>query len=446
MVDSELWKTYLPPPDCTSFVNLVQILSKPQPTFRKRPLGNKQLAVELQGLYDHFLKDIQSHASRLGEQPKPHIDASVQHTLPPAEANRTPEISTQEKQTTNQAAASIQNSSQQLIAQHVSRIQVLEQEKLEAERAASALKRALDDDAKVHRSLLSNLNLHDNHEMNSIKHEFEILNDQISDFASGLVEKLFLHYSGASVDELNTMNCHDPAGLARALGTSQEGPSLIQSSSGQPLLASLFVDLATSAVLCQALHRHVFSPFYPLVRLAEESQEVQTLRRSAALFSDIYSSLRQRDSQIQCAKWRVDTFSTLTKLDPGYTKLGDALSVDISSCIDSITTCLTGSTLLLNGDKRQLKSVVEKALNLNHKVKTEVLRLGDFHTITFESGERYDGEVMSILDERGDEGTGFSILSACGLGVYTTKAVGGGKEPEKELVMKAKIVSENIFV
>ncbi|KAG8719306.1 hypothetical protein FRC09_011350 [Ceratobasidium sp. 395] len=443
MVDFDLWKSHLPPPDCTNFSNLVQILSKPQPSFKKRPLSDEQLANELKGLSERFLKDIQSHASEIEEQPKQRIDAGVQHTLPQDEAGHTPEIPTHQQE--SQAATSIQNSDQQLIAQHVSKIQALEQEKLEAERAAGALKRALDDDAKVHRTLLSNLNLNDNHEMSSIKHDFEILNDQISDLASGLVEKLFLR-SGASVDELNTMNCHDPTGLARVLGTSQERPSLIQSRSGQPLVASLFVDLAINAILCQALHQHVFSPFYPLVRFAGESQEAQNLRHSVALFFDIYQSLRQRDSQIQCAKWRVDTFSTLTKLDPGYTRLADVISVDISSRIGGITTCLIGSTLLLDDDKRQLKSVVEKALNLNHKIKTEVLRLGDFHTMCFESGERYDGKVMSILDERGDEGTSFGILSTCGLGVCATKAVGGGKEPEKELVMKAKIVSENIFV
>lgn len=441
-MDFDLWKGYLPPSDCNHFEDLVRILSNPRSTPKKARPRDAQPADALRSLERKFFNDIQRYMSEREARVREEVQKSIpqpilEKTPSPPEAPRL-EQSVQAVEV--EPPPSVEPPKQQSMVQDTSRIRELEGEKLAAEHTINALKRAMADDAKVHKSLLASLNIHDNHDVSSIKRGFEILNDRISDFASEIVEQLMNH-AESLLDDVNALKCHDSSGLFQQLGVSHDSPSLLRSHSGKVLPAGLFVDLAVGSIICRTIHEEIFSPFYPLLQSDHSTDEDD---RSKFL-SEIYQTIRKRDPQMQSAKWRVDTYSTLVKLHSEDRGLSQRIQTEVGSRIDAIIVCLIGKTVPLDNELKGLDDIIQKALRLNNTIKTEVLRVGDFHTMCFVAGEPFDEQRMSILDERVGENPPSEILSTCGLGLLLTQAVGGNQEPKTEVIMKAKVVSESVF-
>jgi hypothetical protein len=161
-----------------------------------------------------------------------------------------------------------------------------------------------------------------------------------------------------------------------------------------------------------------------------------------ALFSD---QLLWLDPQMQSAKWRIDTYSSLTKIYLGRDELAARIGSHIVSSISAACAHIFGTQFKSSNIDIQLTQIAARALELNHKIKSEVVHLGDLHAEYFHYNHKYDAAIMTVLDADKGDSTPSRIVSTCGLGVRITKAVGGGKEPESSVVLKAVVASEQVY-
>lgn len=85
------------------------------------------------------------------------------------------------------------------------------------------------------------------------------------------------------------------------------------------------------------------------------------------------------DPQMQSAKWRVDAVSILMKQDTEKYSRERRIVRQIEDTINIALQCLFGDKFRLDREPR-LEEIVAQALNLNFKLKTQVIYLGDFRT------------------------------------------------------------------
>ncbi|KAG8739929.1 hypothetical protein FRC10_004990 [Ceratobasidium sp. 414] len=288
-----------------------------------------------------------------------------------------------------------------------------------------------------HNSLLQQLNLRDNTEVSDIAHQFRGLNDEIDEISLGvgraIADDLYKRYP-------NCEKSHDPAGLRQCLGM-PDGPLLLfQSGRADPVGTRQFLEFYAASVVCHCLHAYVFSSFHPII-----PGDSQAYTQSDA-FTMVYRDIRLRDPQIMSAKWRVDTYSTLLRLGSARRQeLTDRISSYIASLIMAACGHLFGNLIKPPTDNARLIQLVTRALKLNDQIKQEVVHAGDIHTEYFHYNHPYDDLKMKVLDSDEGDSLPAHIVSTCGLGVGFTKAVGGGKEPESSILLKAIVVSEQLY-
>ncbi|KAG8730112.1 hypothetical protein FRC10_003064 [Ceratobasidium sp. 414] len=305
-----------------------------------------------------------------------------------------------------------------------------------ADNEAREAKQELQDLIVQRNSLLKQLSLPDNTEISNIVHQFRGLNDEIEEFSLEVARRIPQNHFDRYPD---CSRCHDPSGLRQSLDHPKEPLLLIQSRAGASMTAQQFVELYTGSVLCESLYTYVFLPFYPLSPGdAEATAQCQALTK-------IYDVLRSRDSQILSAKWRVDSYSSLVKLDDICHKRADIISSHIASKINVVFSHLFGSPIEPAIDHSRLAQLVTHAIDLNRIFKTEVVHAGDLHVEYFPLNEAYNDSHMKVLDsDRGDRAPNH-IVSTCGLGISISKAMGGGQEPESKVVLKAIVASEDVY-
>ncbi|KAF8597355.1 hypothetical protein BDV93DRAFT_610436 [Ceratobasidium sp. AG-I] len=284
-------------------------------------------------------------------------------------------------------------------------------------------------------SLLAQLNLRDNNEISGIVLEFEYLNDKIDsfslDFTSQLPEDCISEFPDTQV-------CHDPARLRKILGRSTNPLLVLQSSEGVAVATGTFLQLFIGSVICETIHSSVFEPFYPYDQKdPEASAKLQVL-------TTVYKELRLRDPQMQSAKWRVDTVSALRNLDVEHASRARQIVQPIAAAIETVFLSFFGHEPTYDCTA-ELEEIVNRALDLNFKLKTEVIHLGDFHTKFFQYDHPFDGSLMRVLEAQAGDPAPSHIISTCGLGVCCSKAVGEGRSPDISVVLKAIVADEELY-
>ncbi|KAF8597352.1 hypothetical protein BDV93DRAFT_596773, partial [Ceratobasidium sp. AG-I] len=303
------------------------------------------------------------------------------------------------------------------------------QHEIEATRIA---KQELDDANLRYNSLLRQVNIGDNSEESGIVQRFQALNrliDELSiDFGQQLPDDFLKQFP-------DTRSCYNKIESQEHLLRTQHAKLLhALSRTGASMDIGEFLGFLFGAIVCQVLHSRVFQPFYPFDGDENDSEKV----------GRIYSQLRKRAPQMQSAKWRIDTFTTLYDMDMERQSRAKNLA---SRCEESVTAALQGlfrsRIKLAIGSK--LGVIFKDAWELNFYIKAKVAHLGDFETEYFPSDHPYHGSNMQVLDSKPGDPTPSHIFSTCGLGLTITKAVGENKDPESKVVEKATIVSPDIY-
>ncbi|KAG9085841.1 hypothetical protein FRC06_003425 [Ceratobasidium sp. 370] len=301
--------------------------------------------------------------------------------------------------------------------------------------AASVAEQTLADITLRHNSLLQHLNIRDNTELRDVVHQFRGLNDDIDSFSLEVAQIIPSDYFERYPD---CTNCHYPDGLRQSLSQFNR-PLLLESCTGMPMASRSFLELLAASAICWSLSAHIFWPFYPLSpRDPVASVRLETL-------AAVYKDLRLKDQQMACAKWRIETYSSLIKLDSMRDRHVADVSTHVAAIINIAVFNLFGDEIKLLANHPRLVKLVTRALDLNHTIKAEVAYAGDIHTGYFPPNHEYDDSRMEVLDAKKGGPLPKYIVSTCGLGVYLTKAVGGGKEPESTVLLKSVVSSEDIY-
>ncbi|KAG9073792.1 hypothetical protein FS749_014683 [Ceratobasidium sp. UAMH 11750] len=302
--------------------------------------------------------------------------------------------------------------------------------------AAQAAEKSLHDITTKHNSLLQHLNIRDNTELSDIVHRFRGLNDEIDGVSLEVAQLIPNEYFERHP---NCTTCINPSGLRRLLNQPGDPLLLLESRTGRPMMTRQFLELFIASAICWTLCVDIFWPFYPLSPgVPKASARFETL-------TAVYNDLRLQNQQIASAKWRIETYASLVKLDSMCDGRVADISAQIAAIINSATTHLFGVEIKHLATRPRLIKLVTRALGLNHTIKAEVAHAGDIWVEYFHFNQEYDDAHMKVLDAKKGDPLPKHIVSTCGLGVSLTKAVGGGKEPESTILLKAVVSSEEIY-
>ncbi|QRV80585.1 hypothetical protein RhiJN_08600 [Ceratobasidium sp. AG-Ba] len=313
----------------------------------------------------------------------------------------------------------------------------LQSEQQSANKEAQVAREDLEALTIQHNSLLKQLNLRDNTELNDIVQQFRGLNDDIDEFS--------LNFSQALGDDIYKQypdcdKCNDPMGLRGYFHHWGDSLLLLKSTKGTVADTRQFLEFFCGSVVCHYLHNNVFRPFHPM-----RPGDVEAQAQNKA-FSLVYRELRLRDPQMLSSKWRVDTYSTTRTLsNSNRQELTNDLASYISQKIVAVCGFLFGDRAKPATDASRLIQLIERALKLNDRIKEEVVHAGDIHTEYFHYNTPYEDLKMKVLDAEPGDPLPTHIVSTCGLGVWFTKAVGGGKEPESKILLKATVASDQMY-
>ncbi|QRV77106.1 hypothetical protein RhiJN_05121 [Ceratobasidium sp. AG-Ba] len=321
--------------------------------------------------------------------------------------------------------------------QSVKQIDQARQECQTAESQARSSEQALQHLTVQHNTLLQSLNLRDNTELSELVYQFRSLNKDIDGFSLQIARAMPAeHYARFP----NTSKCHDLDSLTRLLGVSSDSSLVIKSRDGRSMPTRQLLELLVASAVCFCLKTMVFGPFYP-VDPGNHSGNDQV-----EILEKIYADIKLNNSQMVAAKWRIETYRSLAKINPINDERRARILLSIADLINDGVQHLVGIKFrdLLTQQSRLVK-LVTCALELNDTIKAEVAHAGDIFVEYHHHNEAYDDSRMTVLDSSPGDPLPTHIVSACGLGVGVAKAVGGGKEPEATNLLKAVVASEAIY-
>ncbi|KAF8602533.1 hypothetical protein BDV93DRAFT_545198 [Ceratobasidium sp. AG-I] len=321
-------------------------------------------------------------------------------------------------------------------------------EQLEIEKLKSELRQS----QESHAALLVSLALPaSNLELRDLAKEFDGLNRDISRFVK-LFSKHFKAGRDIGVNKL-LVEPHQLEAVHKLLDRRGDRKSvpLYQSRTNRHMSVKLFIHNAVALIVCETLHRRVFRLFYPDLESSMSTQLVQ-----------MYMVVQDNNNETMSGKWRRETFLALHKTLENVQAIPNAVSGSIRDSISQVfQTLFTGSGNITMQQKTALTdlarplaavdALVQKAFQLNFKMKTEAILIGNLRTLYYPPGTSFDPVTM-VVDgaeavQRDDDMQGepqvqddqHTILSTFGLGLAVTQAGESGREL---LVNQATVTDE----
>lgn len=92
-----------------------------------------------------------------------------------------------------------------------------------------------------------------------------------------------------------------------------------------------------------------------------------------------------------------------------------------------------------------LAQLVRTAWDWNSTLKGEILVLGDFQPTYYRFGTRFYPELMAEFESASGGPNPRAILATIGLGLNSSRAVGGGRRPEVTHVCKAIVATRILY-
>lgn len=93
----------------------------------------------------------------------------------------------------------------------------------------------------------------------------------------------------------------------------------------------------------------------------------------------------------------------------------------------------------------RLQRLVQMAWDWNAKLKGEVVMLGDFHLKAYPPSSEFDSTLMNEFEPDSPQPPVTSILGTLGLGLVSSRAIGGMRPPEITIVYKALVATQSLY-
>ncbi|KAG8734844.1 hypothetical protein FRC10_011378 [Ceratobasidium sp. 414] len=293
-------------------------------------------------------------------------------------------------------------------------------------------------------SLRSQLHLQDNTEQSSIVQTLKDLNREVDDVGRLISEYLFDNYVqkvfGKGPSVVTALGAHHLPELKALLGHVDGRPSLVAASNDVGMPAEDFLDYATRTLLCKHLCGRVFSPFHPA---ADPSKN--------GVVAAIYDDVQRREPQAVAAKWRANCFKSIFKPE-GPDAVAQHVNVVVQEFVESnLTPLLTyffGQAPGVRLEHQHLVRLIQlfrMAWDWNSMLRGEVIMLGDFYLTYYAPMHRFDPSLMGEFEPDSRKSQPKYILGTLGLGLLSSRAVGGGKAPEVTVVSKATVAGMSLY-
>jgi hypothetical protein len=157
------------------------------------------------------------------------------------------------------------------------------------------------------------------------------------------------------------------------------------------------------------------------------------------------------EPQAVAAKWRANCFKSIYKpesLDATTQHINSVTQKVAHDSLDPLITYFFGQKAGIRlGDQQseRLVRLVRVAWDWNSMLKGEVIVLGDFYQTFYTPLHRFDPGLMSEFEPNPRKPQPKSILGTLGLGLVSSRAVGGGQAPETTVVVKAMVATKHLY-
>ncbi|KAG8737714.1 hypothetical protein FRC10_007913 [Ceratobasidium sp. 414] len=293
-------------------------------------------------------------------------------------------------------------------------------------------------------SLRSQLQLQENTEQSSIVQTLKDLNREVDDVGRLISEYLFDNYVqkvfGKGPSVVTALGAHHLPELKALLGHVDGRSSLVAASNDVGMPAEDFLDYATRTLLCKHLCGRVFSPFHPA---ADPSKN--------GVVAAMYDDVQRREPQAVAAKWRANCFKSIFKPE-GPDAVAQRVNVVVREFVDTnLTPLLTyffGQASGVRLEHQHLDRLIQlfrMAWDWNSMLKGEVIMLGDFYPTYYAPMHHFDPSLMGEFEPDSRKSQPKYILGTLGLGLLSSRAVGGGKTPEVTVVSKATVAGMSLY-
>ncbi|KAG9103544.1 hypothetical protein FRC06_010029 [Ceratobasidium sp. 370] len=278
-------------------------------------------------------------------------------------------------------------------------------------------------------SLRSQLQLQENTEQSSIVQTLKDLNREVDDIGRLVSEYLSDNYVqkvfGKEPSVVTALDAHHLPELKTLLGHINGRPSLVAASNDVGMPVEDFLDYAIRTLFCKHLCGRIFSPFHPAVDSSKND-----------VVAAMYDDVQQREPQAVAAKWRANCFKSIFKPE-GPDAVAQHVGLIVREFVDrNLTPLLTyffGQASGVRLDHQHLDRLIRlfrMAWDWNSTLKGEVIILGDFYPTYYAPMHRFDPSLMSEFESDPRKPQPKFILGTLGLGLLSSRAVGGGKSPE----------------
>ncbi|CAE6528835.1 unnamed protein product [Rhizoctonia solani] len=196
-----------------------------------------------------------------------------------------------------------------------------------------------------------------------------------------------------------------------------------------------FIDFGCRALINEALFNSVLGPsvFHPGLR-----------PETNAFYCDLYSRIRQQESQVVAGRWRISTLKlhanqSYSPRDGAMHLCQDILLPFCSTVIES-KACLD----LIQSMLPRFEELFDRACAWEHLSKNSVVML-DFHPRYQSPGSPHDSLYTILEGRKPKPPSSKAVLLTSKLGLWSSNAVGGGKEPEYSIQTKATVLAAEYF-
>ncbi|KAG8726711.1 hypothetical protein FRC11_014667 [Ceratobasidium sp. 423] len=196
-----------------------------------------------------------------------------------------------------------------------------------------------------------------------------------------------------------------------------------------------FVDFGCRALINRALFHSILgsSIFHPGLKPDENKA-----------LCDMYHQIRKQESQVLSGRWRISTLKLYAN-NP-YSSKEDAFRVCENALYPFCGTVVDPAACgeLIQSMIPRLEELFELALKWNRLAKNSVVML-DFHPRYHAPGSVYDSQHTILEGRRPKPPASKAVLLTSKLGLWSSSAVGGGKDPEYSIQTKATMLAAEYF-
>ncbi|KAG9126356.1 hypothetical protein FRC07_003749 [Ceratobasidium sp. 392] len=305
------------------------------------------------------------------------------------------------------------------------------------------LRQHLDQTQKEYAALRSQLQFQENIEQKDVVQTLKDLNRDVDDvgrlISEFLVDNHVQRLFSKTPDSVTSLDARHLPQLKTLLGHVEGRSSLLASSEEVGTPAEDFLDYAIRMLLCKHLYERVFRPFHPAAEPAQNE-----------IIALMYNDVQWQESQAVASRWRANCFKSIyTPENPEaptrhiHLIAQDFVDGGLSPLLKYFFGEATG-LVLESQHLNRLTQLFQAAWDWNSVLKGDVIALGDFYQTYYDPLRYFDPSLMDEFEPVPRRPPPKCILGTLGLGLLSSRAVGGGKKPEVTVVYKATVATKSL--